>query len=404
MSVLYKYKAIDETGRFVTGEMSAEQVSQVTEYLEEKQLQPVKVKKIKDSGTFSLLGFFKSIDYEDLILFTNNLATTYRAGIPIIRALTIIKIGPENSKFNKALFKMRHDVQAGKSLSQAMSAFPEIFSPVFINSISAGEESGKLDDILDELSEMLEKELEISRQIKAGLRYPIIILSVIAIAFVVLMTFVMPKFMNFYSSFNAELPLPTKIMIGMSNFILDYWWLLLTVIGLAVYTFRVMIKHPKSKLFLDRTALKLPVFGKLIIKGNVARFSLMFRILFKSGLPIVKSLMILTNSVKNSMISQEIGELLELFKRGSEHELIEKQFLFFPDMAKQMISLGLESGSLENMLYEVGNHYTKEVQYTSRHLTSILEPILTLFISVFVLLMALAIFLPMWNLIKVFNG
>jgi MSHA biogenesis protein MshG len=337
-------------------------------------------------------------------MFTNNLATMYRSGIPLLRALTIIKIGPEDGHFNRALQQVKYSVQSGKSLSEAMADFDDIFFRVYRNSIAAGEESGRLEDILDELATMMEKELELSRLIKSGLRYPIIVIIVIAIAFVVLMTYVIPQFVDFYSSFDADLPLPTKIFIGTSNFFTRYWALLLGVAVAAGFGFRKVVSNEKGRLLVDRKLLKLPVFGELILKGNVARFAMMFRILFRAGLPIIQSLQILADSVKNTMVSREINKLEDMFRRGSDANLLEEEFEFLPDLAKQMISIGLETGALERMLGELGTFYGKEVQYTSRHLTAILEPILTLVVSVFVLIMALAIFLPMWNLIKVFNG
>lgn len=404
MATQFEYKAITADGISRTGHYTAETKQHVTDYIEGNNLIPVTIKEVKPKTGLKFFNLFKKVDFEDLIMFTNNLSTMYRAGIPLLRALSIIKVGKENGLLNLAIPKLFSSVQAGKSLSQAMSEHRNVFTEVYINAIEAGEESGKLDDILDELSEMLEKELEITRLIKSGLRYPVIVFVVIALAFTIVMTFVVPKFIDFYAAFDAELPLPTQIMIGMSQFFTNYWWALVFGIGALIYGFKILINNPKGKLFVDTNILKFPLFGQLVIKGNVARFSLMFRILFKSGLPIIKSLSILTKSVKNSMISQEINKLEQLFARGSEHELINTEFLFFPDLAKQMYSIGLESGSLEKMLHEVGSHYSKEVQYTSRHLTSILEPVLTLIISGFVLLMALAIFLPMWNLIKVFGS
>ncbi len=404
MSTQFVYKAIRENGQEHIGDLVAEDKDQVTEYLANHNLIPVSIDEKKESTTFEFLKMFDKLNFEDLIMFTNNLATMYRAGIPLLRSLSIIKIGKPNSLFNLALPKIHADVQAGKSLSDAMKVHDKIFSKVYISSIAAGEESGKLDEILDQLAKMLEKEMEISRLIKSGLRYPFIVLTIIALAFTVVMVYVVPKFTDFYASFDSALPLPTQIMVGMSNFVTNYWWIILAGIGAIIYGYKYTMSKPAGKLAIDTTFLKMPVFGNLIIKGNVARFALMFQILYKSGLPIIKSLDILTNSVTNSMIQKEINKLAELFRKGSEHELLQTKFIFFPELAKQMISIGLESGSLEKMLLEVGEHYSKEVQYTSRHLTAILEPVLTVIISGFVLLMALAIFMPMWNLIKVFNG
>ncbi len=404
MPTRYKYKALDPSGEYQQGVLIAESPEQVLDQLNSHELIPVNIAKCSEKNALSLLGFIRGTDYDNLIMFTNNLSTMYRSGIPLLRALSIIKVGAEGGRFNQAIQQIRFSVQSGKSLSQAMAEYPDLFSKVYLNGIAAGEESGKLEEILDEMATMLEKEMEISRLLKSGLRYPIIVISVIAMGFVVLMTYVIPKFVAFYSSFHAQLPLPTRVMIAISSLFTTYWPIL--VIGLIALAFgmKQLLTNPKGRLAIDTQLLKLPIFGGLISKGNVARFSLMFRILFKAGLPIIKCLEILADSVKNSRMTVEIKKIEDIFRRGAESELSTEQFAFFPDMARQMIAIGLESGSLETMLEEVGAHYSKEVQYTSRHLTAILEPILTLVVSVFVLMMALAIFLPMWNLINVFNG
>ncbi|MEW6412936.1 MAG: type II secretion system F family protein [Candidatus Zixiibacteriota bacterium] len=403
MPTQFRYKALDENGVQQKGTLTADNAEQVLEYLSSQNFLPVKVSAIKAKPSFTFFGFSRA-DYENLIIFTNNLATMYRSGIPLLRALSIIKVGPEDGKFNLALKQIKYSIQSGKSLSEAMGEHDDLFSRVYRNSIAAGEESGRLEDILDELSTMMEKEMELSRLIRSGLRYPAIVILVIGIAFVVLMTYVIPQFVDFYSSFDAELPLATRIFIGTSNFFTRYWAVLLGVLVAAGFGFRKLVSNEKGRLWVDSRLLRLPIFGQLILKGNVARFSMMFRILFRSGLPIIHSLQILADSVKNVAVSLEIKRLEELFRRGSDSNLMDEEFEFFPDMAKHMIAIGLETGALERMLDELGTFYSKEVQYTSRHLTAILEPLLTLVVSVFVLIMALAIFLPMWNLIKVFNG
>jgi len=403
MPTQYKYKALAADGHSRKGVMTAESADHVADFLASQNFVPVKISPATDKFSFSAVGFFSRAQYENLIMFTNNLATMYRSGIPLLRALAMIKIGPEAGRFNRAVQQIRYSVQSGKSLSEAMGQHDDLFSKVYRNSIAAGEESGRLEDILDELSTMMEKEMDLSRLIRSGLRYPVIVLVVIAIAFTVLMTYVIPRFVQFYGSFDTELPLATRIFINTSDFVTQYWAVVIGVVLLLVLSFKRFVADPRGRLYVDTKLLKLPVFGELILKGNVARFCMMFRILFRAGLPIIQSLRILSDSVKNSMVSLEIRQLEELFRRGSDGNLMDEHFEFFPDMAKQMISIGLETGALERMLGELGGHYSKEVQYTSRHLTAILEPVLTFVVSVFVLIMALAIFLPMWNLIKVFN-
>jgi len=399
----YRYRAVALDGHIEKGVMSAESNDQVFDYLADRELTPIAVFETPRKRSFSLFGFFKNVDYENLILFTNSLGTMIRAGIPLLRALRVIKIGPAESKFNQAIHQIRYSLQSGKSLSESMSEFESMFSKVYISSIAAGEESGQLEGILDELASILEEEMELTRQIKSGVRYPLLVIGAIIVAFIILMGFVVPRFMEFYGAFGATLPLPTRIIIGISNFVTNFWYALLAFVALAFVGFKKLVANPKGKLWVDERILKLPVLGDLIVKGNVARFSMMFRILFKAGLPIVKSLEILSDAVKNSQISGEIDHLAMLMREGRDASITKGEFTYFPEAALQMIAIGLESGSLEKMLGELGTHYSKEVQYASRNMTAILEPILTFVLGGFVLLLALAILLPMWNLIKVFQ-
>ena len=403
MPARYKYKAIGPDGTQVEDRIIAENDRQVIEFLAEQSLIPVSVTEINTHRSFSIWGFFRGTVYENLIAFTANLATLYRAGIPLLRALSLVRTGPKDSAFNDAVRQIRTSLQGGKTLSLSMAEFDNLFPKYYIARVSAGEESGKLDDIFDELSYMLESELEMTRQIKSGIRYPAMVICALAAAFVVMMTFVVPRFVDFYGSFNTELPIFTRLLIAVSDIFARYWAIMLGVLVGAVFSFSKAMSHEKSRRIIDRFFLRLPVVGQLIIKGNVARFAMMFRILIAAGLPIVKTLDILVESVKNSQIAAEVSLMRELFEGGRDSQLSTGGFEFMPDMALQMITIGLESGSLEGMLGEIGKHYSREVNYTSKHLTSILEPILTLVLGIFVLVLALSIFLPMWNLIQVFS-
>lgn len=403
MPVQFRYQAVSEDGASQEGVYAAESSQQVLDHLAQQHLIPVSIKQMRPKQPFAFWGFFRGTQYENLIMFTNNLATMYRAGIPLLKILDIIQIGPPDSRFNYAVSQMRLSLESGHQLSETMEEFNDIFPRFYIASVAAGEESGKLDEILEELADMLEKEMELTRQIKSGVRYPTMVVAALIAAAVVMMTFVVPRFVEFYATFNAELPIFTRLLIGTSNFMGEYWPAFVAFLVIVVFTFRKLATEPKSRLVIDRMLLRVPVLGNLVIKGNVARFSLMFRILIQSGLPIVKCLDILIGSIKNSLIASEIERLKELFSEGKDGKLLTEKFVGLPRLARQMIVIGLESGSLEKMLAEVGNHYSKEVQYMSRHLTSILEPILTIGLGAFVLVLALAIFMPMWNLINVFK-
>jgi MSHA biogenesis protein MshG len=400
----YRYKAVAEDGSLEQGTIAAHSTETVEEFLSSRRLTPIKIAAVQERRPISLFGLLGGTDYEKLIMFTNQLATLHRSGIPLLRSLSLIRIGGPESHFNHVINHIRLNVQAGKSLSEAMSQHTDLFFKAYVATIAAGEESGKLEFTLDELSGMLEREMELGRQLKVATRYPVIVVVVIAAAFVVMMTFVIPRFMAFYDSFGATLPLPTRILMGISHLITGYWPAALGLVAAAGFAFRQLLGNEQGRLWFDRQILRLPFVGDLAIKGNVARFTLMFRMLFRAGLPIVRSVEVLQGTIKNSAIALEIKQMDDLFRKGQDITSSSAQFKYFPAMALQLMGIGLESGSLETMLEDIGVHYSKEVSYRSRQLTAIIEPILTLVLGAFVLLLALAMFLPMWNLIHVFKG
>ena len=404
MSSTFRYKARTFDGEESTGVIHAESSSRAANILAEKSLIPIEIKAESTVAKPGLFGFLKSRLYEDLILFTRNLSTLYSAGIPLLRALQIIKIGPANSHFNRALSSIREAVRAGVPLSNAMQNYTTLFPKIYISAIAAGELSGKLDLILDSLGDMLEMEMDLTRQLKTSLRYPLIVVTAIGLAFIVLITFVIPRFVSFYAESGTELPLPTQIFIWLNQAITNYWYFVIGGAAIIAVVLYKIYSTPGGRLYFDIRALTLPVFGNLIIKGNVARFSNILKILYQSGIPLVSSLDILSGVVKNAQLSKEIEFLAESFREGRELDPESPELRFFPDMSLHLMSVGLESGSLDTMLEQISRHYTKDVSYTSRQIVSILEPILTVILGAFILLVALAIFLPMWNLIQAFRG
>ncbi|MFH2035798.1 MAG: type II secretion system F family protein [Candidatus Zixiibacteriota bacterium] len=404
MPKTFSYMARTFDGQKQEGFIQAESRNRVADILSEQNLIPTEIKLKATSMKPGIFGFMKGRLYEDLIVFTRNLSTLYRAGIPILRALSIIKIGAPDSYFNKAITNVRESVKLGRSLADSLYDYPRVFPKVYAASIAAGEQSGKIDEILDSLAIMLEKDLELNRQIKSSVRYPLSVVSAIALAFIVLFTFVIPRFMQFYSKMGVDLPLPTKILIWINTAITSYWHVSIVAVIALIIGLKYFISRPRGKEIIDSLILKMPIFGDLILKGTVARFAYIFQILIKSGIPMVKALEMIVDIVKNSKIAQEIRDMADSFRGGRELTVIIDKKQYFPEMAIQMIKVGLESGSLDVMMSEIANHYSKEVDYKSRQLTSLLETILTIVLGVFILIVALAIFLPMWNLIQVFKG
>jgi len=327
----FEYIARTFDGKKRTGLVQAEDSNQVADILSEQQLIPTEIKPHKRSIKPGIFGFMKSRLYEDLIIFTRNLSTLYRSGIPILRALSIIKIGEPKSYFNQSIMAIKDNVQSGRSLSDSLKDFPKIYPNVYTASVAAGVNSGKLDLILDSLGIMLEKDLELNRQIKASVRYPIIVVAAISAAFVVLFTFVIPKFVHFYSKMGSELPLPTKMLIWINQAITNYWLIVVAGVVALFFGIRYFYLKPRGRLFFDTTFLKIPIFGDLILKGTTARFAYIFQILTNSGIPLVSALEMLTEVVKNTRISREIDSMADSFRGGRELDVSSETLIFFPD-------------------------------------------------------------------------
>lgn len=401
MSNKFTYRAYDHRGVVSEGIVVAHTLDQARSQLQDQQLQPIRLEESAKRKTNSLLSFGTKIPHEQTILFTRMLATMYRSGVPLLRGLLIIRVGKSDGPFNNAIDDMRVGLQSGKSLSETMADHPEIFDPVYISTVAAGEETGKLDASLDELAVMVEEEMELNRQVKGALRYPMMVMIAIALAGAVLLGFVVPRFVTFFSAFQADLPLPTKILMWTGQAVANYWYYMIAG-GIALFFgLRAYVRTDSGGRQLDRLILNLPIVGELVVKANIARFMLLFRILFRAGLPMVQCLNKLAGTITNKVLSDEIRQIEELVRRGREADLTTEPFAYFPRQALHMMAIGLESGNLDSTVEEVGRYYTTEVRYRSRQLTAVIEPILTVVIGVMVLTLALAIFMPMWNLIKV---
>ncbi len=401
---MWTYIARDSQGNQLQGEIESESRKLALETISEKGLIPTRVEPRAEKTTLAAaLGSFGSGNREKLIIFTKQLRTLNRAGIPLLRSLGCIERGADEIGMKEEVEGIRSQLQSGAALSQALSQYPSKFPPIYVASISAGEASGTLDEVLAQLAILLEKEMVLARQLKSAMRYPVMVIIAISLAMFVLMTFVIPRFAGIYGKFGAELPLPTKIVMGMSGIFTSYWYIIIAVIVAGLFGLKKILSTRKGRLKWDETMLKIPVLGDLVIKANIARFSIMLKILFKSGVPMVSCLNIVRDTTTNKVIAGEVSHLAESFEKGQEIGPDPNYYRYFPNMALEMFQVGLESGSVEAIMEELASHYEMELEYKSRHLTALIEPLLTIVIGGMVLVLALSIFLPMWNLIKVFR-
>jgi len=404
MRQVWTYSARDPQGHLYKGDLESESKDAALQAIAERGLTPTRlVLRPERVSLASIMGNFGSANREKLIIFTRQLMTMHRAGIPLLRALACIRRGAGEIDMEVELDGIINLLQSGLPLSKAMEQYPKKFPPVYVASIAAGEVSGSLDEVLNQLAALIEKELVLSRQVKSALRYPLMVIGAIGIAIFILMTFVIPRFSALYGKFGSDLPLPTKIVMGVSTVFSSYWFVILAGMGIGLYLLKKVLSTTKGRLKWDELMLKVPIVGDLIIKAHIARFAALLNILYHSGVPMVACLNIIKETTTNKVIAGEIKQLADSFERGQEIGPDPEKYRFFPAVALDMFQVGLESGSVETVMQELAAHYEMELDYRSRHLTALLEPVLTVFIGGMVLVLALSIFLPMWNLIKVFR-
>ncbi len=398
---IFEYKAIDETGKAVTGTMEASSSAAVSEFLDKQNYMPLKIDEKKDSGlNKTIFNFGKKIRQEDLISFTKQLVTLIKAGVPIISSLEALSEQTDSAILKETIEKIKDDLQAGNNFSNALAKYPDVFDDLYVNSVRAGETGGVLDQVLLRIGNLMTYEGEIKSKVKGAIRYPIIVVTFITIAFTILMTFVVPKFADIFSSAGAELPLPTKILMGISSVLKNYWYFIFGGLGGFFILSYYYVKTEKGRLNWDKLILKIPVFGNLFLKTAMSRFAHMFETLNKSGLPILQTMDIVSKTLGNVYIGNELERVGQGIEKGKGISKPLSESGLFPPLVIRMIAVGEQSGSLDEMLKNVSEHYDSEVNYLIENLVTMIEPILTVTIGAMVLLLALGIFLPMWNMMQ----
>ncbi len=396
----FEYKAITQAGAEVTDVIEASDSDAVAERLEKLGYLPIKIEAKSSSSNFQFSAKRKKLKPDQLIIFTKQLVTLLKAGVPLLTCLETLSEQAENEAVKDIINKIYVDIESGISFSEALAKHPIIFSDLYVNSIKAGEMAGALDDVLERLGDLLEHELETKSRVKTAMRYPMIVVISLVMAFVTLMLVVVPKFVLIFEKAKLELPLPTRILIGLNYIFSHYWYIILACIVLIIIGFKRYIKTEKGAFQWDKFLITVPIFGSLNLKTAMSRFTRMFETLNSSGLPILEILDIGAKTVGNIVVGKEIEKAAFGIMQGEGIAAPLSQGNIFPPMVVKMIAIGEQSGSLDDMLINISRHYDKEVDYALKNLTSMIEPILTAGLAVIVLFFALAIFLPMWDLTK----
>ncbi len=401
----YSYKAFDISGKTVTGELEANSVEEVTETLAKRDYIPTEITKGSSASKgISLesieLGLSRVTD-PDLILFTKQFRTMLLAGVPILSLLQTMEQQTSNLRLKKVIGAIANDVHEGASLYEAFKKHPKVLSPLYCSMLEAGESSGALPDVLDRITYIIDHEYKVKTEVRSALLYPVIVVIFLAIAFFVLLTFVIPKFVKIFLKAGVELPLPTKICMAMYQFLSNYWYILLGSIVLLIVFLVFYFKTEQGKFVRDSTLLRIPIFGPLFIKSVMSRFASIFAILQASGVGVLESMNILQNIVGNAAVSREFADVKKKLESGRGIAGPLRSSKYFSPMVINMVAIGEESGNLDLMLTEISAHYDFEVEYTTKNLSSLLGPILIVCLAAMVGFFALAIFLPMWDLTKV---
>lgn len=336
----------------------------------------------------------------DVQLFSRQIYTLLKAGVPIMRGLAGLQESAINKSFAKVLQDVRESLESGRELSAAMYRHPEVFSHFYISMVRVGEMTGRMDEIFLRLFDHLEFERDMRERVRTALRYPMFVVIAMVIAMLVINLFVIPAFAKVYAGFNAELPMMTKILITSSNFTVNFWPLLLVIAIGAAVSFKTYIATANGAYRWDKFKMRIPIIGKIILKGTMARFARSFALASRSGVPIVQALKVVAKTVDNKYIEGCVEKIRDGVERGESILRTSVTTGVFTPVVLQMIAVGEETGEMDNLMEEIAGMYEREVDYELKTLSSQIEPILIVGLGILVLILALGVFLPIWDLGK----
>ncbi|HMA40751.1 MAG TPA: type II secretion system F family protein [Gemmatimonadales bacterium] len=396
---LFEYTARNLKGDLVKDQVDLPSKDDVIAHLRKNRLVVVQVRQAPAS--VSLGGMFKAgVKTRDVVIFTRQFATMINAGLPLVQALDILAQQTENKVLAGVTRQVVYDVESGQTLADALRKHPKAFSDLYVNMVAAGEAGGILDTILQRLAQFLEKNDAIIRKVKGAMVYPAVIMSVAVIAVTVLLIFVIPTFQNMFASVNLELPLPTRIVIGLSNALKHYWWLLIGAIVLGIFSINRYYKTAQGRLQIDTMLLRFPVIGDVLRKSAVSRFTRTLGTLISSGVSILDGLEITARTAGNMVIHNAVMESRASIAGGDTIAAPLQRSKVFPPMVISMIAVGEQTGGLDEMLSKIADFYDEEVDAAVGTMLSLMEPIMIVVLGVVVGGMVVAMYLPIFDMVN----
>lgn len=407
---VFEYKARDRNGKMFTSTMEAESQRDVAAALREKGYFISEIK-LPKTGLNADIKLPKWLDIgarpglRDVTVFSRQFATVINAGLPVVQSLAILQRQADKQGMKDALKKIREDVETGIPLSNAMAKFPGIFNKLYIYLVRAGEASGNLDGILERVASYQEKQSELRGKIKSALTYPVVVLVIALAVTYFLLTGIVPQFATILDQLGGELPVITRMLIAISDFLTNQWWLMLLIIGALVAGFIFTYRTNAGRHFFDRLFLRMPVFGPLVQKSAIASFSNTFGLLLRSGVNIIESIDITKGTAGNVIVEDVLEETKEAVQRGEQiSNTLMRYPNVFPPLVSSMIAIGEETGAVDSMLEKIAQFYEREVDEAVSSLTAALEPMLIVFLGVIVGFIVAGMFLPMFSIIGTLSG
>ncbi|MCK5706735.1 MAG: type II secretion system F family protein [Candidatus Aureabacteria bacterium] len=402
---ILKYKARDKFGILIKGKTEERTKEALAEHLQHSGYTIVSISEQSkfDKKVEDLLQNIKQISKQEVIFFTRQLSGMIAAGLPLLTSLSSLSKQTPNKKFSNIIEEVRKDVEAGSTLADSLSKYPNAFPEFYVNMVNVGEISGKLEEVLQRLASLGFQQMEIASKMKSAMVYPVFLFAIMLIIAIGMLTWVLPRFVEIFEKSGNELPFFTKLLLDMSHIVKAYWWALILSVGSAILLFKRYVQDPKGRLNVDKFLLSTPILGKLILDYNIATMTRTLGNILKSGISLVQGITVTENTVQNSVLKAILLELRENVVKGTGISEQLKMSGFFPPMVIQMISAGEQTGKLEEMLIEIADFYSVEVDFSIRNFTSILGPLMLLIMAVMVGAMALAILVPIFSLVKVFK-
>jgi MSHA biogenesis protein MshG len=398
----FAYRGRNTAGELVNGKLDANDIDAVASRLMNIGIIPISIEEAKGGiGSGALLLRRRRVELADLIMFSRQMHSLSKAGVPILRALVSLTESATNPELARVLRAVNDHLASGQTLATAMSRHEEVFSPFYVSMVHVGENTGQLFEVFLQLANHLERDLETRKRIASAFRYPVFVLIAISVALAVINLMVIPAFAKIFASFHAQLPLATRILLGTSKFFVNFWPAMLMAIIGSIVAWRRFVSTETGRLIWDRKKLRTPVVGDIVHRALLGRFSRSFATMLRAGVPLPSALHVVSQVVDNAFVGQKIRGMVAGIERGESVTRNAVTTQLFSPLVLQMMAVGEETGALDQLLEEVADFYEREVDYDLKRLSDRIEPIMIMFIGVLVLILALGVFLPMWNLASI---